>query len=74
MTESDDPWEYRVETVKNPDIKTIGNRLNIMGAEGWELVSFGTTVKTWLNVTGNDLVLVLKRRGLGPIEVEKEYY
>ena len=74
MTESAEPWEYRVETVKNPDVKSIGNWMNRLGAEGWELVSMSTTVKTWLNVTGNDIVLVFKRRGLGEFEPEKEYY
>jgi hypothetical protein len=33
-----------------------------------------TTVKTWINVTGNDLVFVFKRPGLGEYTPEKEWY
>jgi hypothetical protein len=68
------PWEYRVETVKNPDVKELRSVLNRIGSEGWELVSMTTTVKTWINVTGNDLVFVFKRPGLGEYTPEKEWY
>jgi Domain of unknown function (DUF4177) len=40
-------------------------RLNRLGADGWELVSMTSTIKTILNVTGNDLVLTFKQPGLG---------
>ncbi len=69
-----EPWEYLVETLKNPDVGDLRNRLNRLGAEGWELVSMTTTVKTWSNLTGNDLVCVLKRPGVGAFEPEREFY
>lgn len=69
-----EPWEYRVEAVKNPDVKTVGDTLNRLGAEGWELVSTVSTVKTWLNVTGNDLVFVFKRPGVGPFAPPEAIY
>lgn len=58
-------WEYRVESIKTPEIGTVTDALNRLGAEGWEVISIATTVKTWVNLTGNDLVFVLKRPGLG---------
>lgn len=58
-------WQYLVKTVKNPDVGSLQNRINQLGAEGWELVSMVSTIKTWVNLTGNDLVLTLKRPGLG---------
>jgi Domain of unknown function (DUF4177) len=58
-------WEYLVETVKNPEIASLRDQLNRLGADGWELVAMTTTVKTWLNLTGNDLVLTFKRPGPG---------
>jgi hypothetical protein len=58
-------WEYKVEVIKNPDVSLLQDRLNRMGADGWEIVSGLTTVKTWINLTGNDLVFVLKRPGVG---------
>lgn len=60
-----EPWEYRVEVIKNPEVSALGDRLNRLGSEGWELVSNVSTVKTWVNLTGNDLVFVFKRPGLG---------
>jgi hypothetical protein len=55
-----------VETVKNPAVPSIQDDINRLGAEGWELVSTVTTVKSWVNMTGNDLVLIFKRPGVGP--------
>jgi hypothetical protein len=37
--------------------------MNALGREGWELVTSLTTVKTWMNVSGNDLVFVFKKPG-----------
>ena len=59
-------WEYRLEVVKNPDVLHLGDRLSWLGSRGWELVSTMSTVKTWVNLSGNDLVFLSKRRGVGP--------
>ena len=67
-----EPWEYRVEVVKNPDVSELQDRLNRLGAQGWELVSTVSTIKTMINLTGNDLVFVLKRRGVGEFKVRPE--
>jgi hypothetical protein len=67
-------WEYRVEVFKNPRgaftsdmfAGTRGNHpilhdeLNRLGAEGWELVSVSTTVKTVVS-NPNELVCIFKR-------------
>ncbi len=56
-------WSYYTLVIKNSTIHTLDDRLNALGAEGWELATSLTTVKTWVNLTGNDLVLVFKKRG-----------
>jgi Domain of unknown function (DUF4177) len=63
------PWEYRVEIVKNPEVtagrhpgRSLEERLNRLGAAGWELVAVTTTVKA-VSVAGNDLVLCSSGRG-----------
>jgi len=61
-------WEYKVLTLKNPDVSLLERRLSRYGAAGWELVSAVTTVKTWVNLSGNDLVLVFKRLGERPAD------
>lgn len=61
----DDAWEYHLKVVKNPDLGQLGDSLNRLGSQGWELVSTLSTVKTWVNMSGNDLVFVFKRRGTG---------
>lgn len=61
-------WQYRVETLKNTAVSSLQDRLNRLGAKGWELVSMTSTIKTIVNVTGNDLVLTFKRPGLGEWE------
>lgn len=58
-------WQYRVEVFKNPDVAGVANDLNRLGADGWELVEVASTVKTWVNLSGNDLVFVLKKPGRG---------
>lgn len=60
-------WEYRVETVKNPEVHSLGEHLNRLGAEGWELMSTVSTIKTWVNLSGNDIVIVMKREGVGVV-------
>lgn len=65
---TDDPelsWEYRVEVMKVAEVGALQDRLNRLGSKGWEVVSNVSTVKIWLNLTGNDLVFVFKRRGVG---------
>jgi hypothetical protein len=54
-------WEYRVLLVKNPDVGALEKRLAEHGRAGWELVEIVSTVKTWVKLTGNDLVAALKR-------------
>lgn len=56
-------WSYYTLVIKNSTIHTLDDRLNALGAEGWEMATSLTTVKTWVNLTGNDLVLVFKKRG-----------
>lgn len=63
-----EPWEYRIEVIKTPELRSITSTLNRLGAEGWELVSTVSTVKTLINVTGNDLGFLFKRPGLGAFE------
>jgi hypothetical protein len=72
------PWEYRVEIAKNPEVtagrhpgRSLEERLNRLGAAGWELVAVTTTVKA-VSVAGNDLVLVFKRPGVGEFERRPE--
>jgi hypothetical protein len=48
-------WQYRVETLKNTAVSSLQDRLNRLGAKGWELVSMTSTIKTIVNVTGNGL-------------------
>lgn len=66
-----EPWEYMVEALGTGEIGAMRSRLNGLGVQGWELVSVTSTVKQ-ITGTGNDLVLVLKRRGEGPIEHERD--
>lgn len=70
-------WQYQVKVLKNPEVHpgTVGSfqdELNRLGADGWELVSTVTTVKSWLNLTGNDLVFLFKRPGVGPFKTRPD--
>ena len=60
-------WSYYTLTIKNPSVPLLQSKLAELGADGWELVTSVTTVKTWLNMTGNELVFVFKKPGLGHI-------
>jgi hypothetical protein len=60
---ADPTWSYFTFVAKNSDVHSLDESLNTLGLEGWELASSLTTVKTWVNVTGNDLVLVFKKPG-----------
>ena len=57
------PWSYFTFVAKNNDVHSLDESLNALGAEGWELATSLTTVKTWVNMTGNDLLLVFKKPG-----------
>jgi hypothetical protein len=46
-------WEYRVVIFKIYDVGASERQLRDFGVAGWELVTLPTTVKTWLNVTGD---------------------
>jgi len=61
-------WEYRVVVFKIYDVGSFERRLSDFGVAGWELITLSTTVKTWLNATGNDLVAVLKRPSPEPAD------
>jgi len=62
--DSTEEWSYYAWLVKIPSVTKLTEGLNGLGREGWELATSITTVKTWLNLTGNDLVFVFKKRGL----------
>jgi hypothetical protein len=65
-------WEYRVLLVKNPDVGVLEKRLVEYGRAGWELVEIVSTVKTWVNLSGNDLVVVFKRPTDQPADLDYE--
>lgn len=60
-----DGWSYFVFTAKIPELHRLNEALNTLGADGWELVTSLSTVKSWINVSGNDMVLLFKRQGVG---------
>jgi len=78
-------WSYATVVIGNTDVSKakmapgaqLTERLNQMGADGWELVTSLTTVKTMLNLTGNELVFVFKKPGIGhtppPVDVGPAY-
>ena len=78
---ADAKWSYHVLVVKNLDPRRH-SRARWLSSEpmAGKLVSSLTTVKTWLNMTGNDLVFVFKKEGLGHVvqwampTVEQETY
>lgn len=58
-------WSYAVLTFKNIQVMDLQRQFTAMGADGWELVSSLTTVKSIVNATGNDLVFIFKKPGSG---------
>jgi hypothetical protein len=58
-------WTYYTWKAKVPSIRGLDTIFNLLGADGWELVTSVTTVKTWINVTGNDLLFIFKKQGVG---------
>lgn len=67
MTDRDEPetWSYATVLIGNLSIASLDKYLNAIGADGWELVVATSQVKSLLNVTGNSLVFVFKKRGAG---------
>jgi hypothetical protein len=60
-------WSYAVLTVKNIQVMDLQRHLATMGTDGWELASSLTTVKSIVNLTGNDLVFIFKKPGGGHV-------
>lgn len=60
-----DGWSYFTYVAKVPSVNKLDEALNALGAEGWELVTSMSTVKSWVNFTGNDIVMVFKKSGAG---------
>jgi hypothetical protein len=58
-------WSYFTLVVKNMELAELDDKLNELGADGWELTASLSTVKTWVNLSGNDLVLLFKKPGAG---------
>jgi len=61
-----DCWEYFQVAVDIPSLKELTDVLNELGAQGWEVVTTTTTVKTFANVSGNKILILAKRRLLRP--------
>jgi hypothetical protein len=62
---ADESWSYFSWVVKVPSVYQLDETMNLLGAEGWELVAASTTVKTIINWTGNDLIFIFKAPGAG---------
>ena len=60
-------WSYYCYVAKVPDVKHFDEVLNLLGTEGWELTTSVSTIKSKINVTGNDLILIFKRPGSGHV-------
>ena len=58
-------WSYWTLAFRNRDVHNLTATLNDLGREHWELVSSLSTVKTWGNISGNDLVMIFKKPGAG---------
>ena len=65
MTDPVAGWSYFTLVAKNPELAELDDKLNLLGADGWELAAGLSTVKTWINLSGNDLVLLFKKPGAG---------
>lgn len=60
-------WSYYTLVVRNSEARDLDDTLNTFGADGWEMVSAVSTVKTWFNLRGNEIVMVLKKPGAGHV-------
>ena len=58
-------WSYWTLAFRNRDVHNLTATLNDLGREHWELVTSLSTVKTWGNISGNDLVMIFKKPGTG---------
>ena len=58
-------WSYWTLAFRNRDVHNLTATLNDLGREPWELVTSLSTVKTWGNISGNDLVMIFKKPGAG---------
>ena len=63
MSENETAWSYHIWNAKVPSVKSLDHGFMLLGEQGWELVTSVSTVKTWVNVTGNDLIFVFKKPG-----------
>lgn len=58
-------WSYFPWVTATPNVSSFADGMNLLGEDGWELVTSVSTVKTWLNLTGNNMVFVFKKPGVG---------
>jgi hypothetical protein len=58
-------WSYFTWVAKVPSTNSLNSGFNLLGQDGWELVSSSTTVKSMVNLTGNDLIFIFKKPGAG---------
>jgi len=69
-------WSYYVLSTKNLLLEKadpLQVAMTRLGTDGWELAAATTTVKSWANLSGNDLVFVFKKEGLGHVPPAIEY-
>ena len=67
MSGNETAWSYYVWNAKVPNVKLLNDGFMLLGEQGWELVTSVSTVKTWVNMTGNDLIFVFKKPGKGHV-------
>ena len=64
-SEKAESWSYFTWVAKVPSTSSLNSGFNLLGHDGWELVSSSTTVKSMVNLTGNDLIFIFKKPGAG---------
>jgi len=67
MTDNETTWSYFTWNAKVPSVTSLNDGFTLLGELGWELATSMSTVKSLLNVTGNDLIFVFKKRGTGHV-------
>ena len=67
MSENESAWSYHIWSAKIPSVKSLEHSFMLLGEQGWELVTSVSTIKTWSNLTGNDLIFVFKKPGKGHV-------
>ena len=65
--EDETAWSYHIWSAKIPSVKSLEHSFMLLGEQGWELVTSVSTIKTWSNLTGNDLIFVFKKPGKGHV-------